>query len=242
MSAALTIANRDFKSFFGTPMGWIAACILFLISGIVFYIIVNILLIRGQSIDPAGDIFGQILSFMNYLNIFIVPAFTMRAMSEEFSHGTYRLLASAPISSWSIVFGKFFGIVFYFAVIGLLLLIYPLYTVIFTTPDVKVMFAGWFGLLLNSAAIISIGLFMGSLTKSPVLSYLGSSFFILLFVFSAFITGMPDWYKNNVNLLALSSDFTRGVIKTGSIATYLAIITVFLTLARFVLKCKKWRI
>lgn len=52
MSATFAIANRDFKSFFGTPMGWIAACILFLISGIVFYIIVHLLLMRGQSIDP----------------------------------------------------------------------------------------------------------------------------------------------------------------------------------------------
>lgn len=179
---------------------------------------------------------------MNYLNIFIVPAFTMRAMSEEFNHGTYRLLAAAPISSWSIVLGKFSGILFYFGVIGLLLLIYPLYTIIFTSPDIKVMLAGWIGLILNSAAIISIGLFIGSLTKSPVLSYLGSSFFILLFIFSAFITGMPDWYKSNVNLLALSGDFTHGVIKTGSVATYLAIVTIFLTLARFVLKCRKWKI
>src|SRR6187402_1432773 len=133
MSATLAIANRDFKSFFGTPLGWIAACILFLVSGIVFFIIVNLLLMRGQAMDPAADIFGQILSFLNYLNIFIVPAFTMRAMSEEFSNGTYRLLAAAPISSWNIVLGKFFGILFYFGVLGLLLLIYPLFTIIFTT-------------------------------------------------------------------------------------------------------------
>lgn len=176
------------------------------------------------------------------MNIFIVPAFTMRAISEELNHGTYRLLASAPISTWSIVLGKFFGIFFYFSVIGLLLLIYPLYTIIFTTPDIKVMFVGWVGLMLNSAAIISIGLFIGSLTKSPILSYLGSAFFILLFVFSAFITGMPNWYKNNINLLALSNDFTHGMIKTASVANYLAIIIVFLALARFVLKCRKWKI
>ncbi len=38
MSVTLTIANRDFRGFFGTPLGWIAACILFLVSGIVFFI------------------------------------------------------------------------------------------------------------------------------------------------------------------------------------------------------------
>lgn len=242
MSAAFAIANRDFKSFFGTPLGWIAACIIFLVSGIVFYIIVNVLLMRGQAMDPAGDIFGQILSFLNYLNIFIIPAFTLRVMSEELHLGTYRLLSSAPISTWNIVWGKFFGVLFYFAVIGLLLLIYPLFTIIFTVPDIKVMISGWLGLMLNAAAIISISLFISSTTKNAVLSYLGSAFFILLFIFSAFIPGLPSWYKTNVNLLTLSQDFTHGVIKTQSIATYLAIVAVFLTLTHFILKCKKWRI
>jgi len=242
MSATFAIASRDFKSFFGTPLGWIAACIIFLVSGIVFYIIVNVLLMRGQSMDPAGDIFGQILSFLNYLNIFIIPAFTLRVLSEELHLGTYRLLSSSPISTWSIVCGKFLGILSYFGVLGLFLLIYPLFTIIFTTPDIKVMLSGWFGLILNSAAIIAIGLFVASTTKNPVISYLGSAFFILLFVFFAYIPGIPSWYKANINLLSLSQDFTRGVVNTGSIATYLGIVVVFLTLTYFILKCKKWRI
>lgn len=242
MSVTLTIANRDFKGFFGTPLGWIAACILFLVSGVVFYIVVQILLMRGQSVDPVSDILGQILGFLNYINIFVVPAFTMRAMSEDLSSGTYRLLASSPISSWSIVFGKFFGVMFYFAVLGILLLIYPLFSIIFTQPDLKVLAAGWIGLMLNTATIVSIGLFISSLTKNPVLSYLGSAFFIILFIFSGFIPGMPEWYKRNVNLLDLSSEFTRGIVKTGAISTFIAIILIFLFLSRFVVESRKWRV
>ena len=242
MSVTLTIANRDFKGFFESPLGWIAACILFLVSGIVFFIVVQILLSRGQSVDPISDILGQILGFVNYINIFVVPAFTMRAMSEDLSSGTYRLLASAPISSWSIVFGKFFGVMFYFAVLGVLLLIYPLFSVIFTQPDIKVLAVGWIGLILNTATIVSIGLFISSLTRNPVLSYLGSAFFIIIFIFSGFIPGMPEWYKHNVNLLDLSSEFTKGIVKTGSISTFVAIILIFLFLSRFVVESRKWRI
>ncbi|KAB8028068.1 ABC transporter permease [Fluviispira multicolorata] len=241
MSVTLAIAERDFKGFFGTPLGWIVACIIFLISGIVFFIVVQMLLIRGQSIDPVADIFGQILNFLNYINIFIIPAFTMKTMSEDLGSGTYRLQASAPISTWSIVGGKFLGVMMYFAIIGILMLLYPLYTVIFTQPDFKVLLSGWLGLILNCATIISIGLFIGSFTRNPIISYLGSAFFILLFIFSGFIPGIPDWYRHSVNLLELSSDFTRGVIKTGSVATYLAIISVFLFLCRFVVESKKWR-
>jgi ABC-2 type transport system permease protein len=242
MSVTLAIANRDFKGFFGTPLGWIAACILFLVSGIVFFIVVQILLMRGQSIDPVSDILGQILGFLNYINIFVIPAFTMRAMSEELATGNYRLLSAAPISSWEIIFGKFFGILFYFGVLGILLLIYPLFSIIFTQPDLKVLLSGWLGLILNTATIISIGIFISSLTKNPVLSYLGSAFFIILFIFSGFIPKMPDWYKHNVNLLDLSAEFTKGIIKTSSISTFLAIILIFLFLSRFVVESRKWRV
>jgi ABC-2 type transport system permease protein len=242
MSVSFTIAQRDFKGFLGTPLGWIAACIIFLVSGIVFFIVVQILLMRGQSIDPVSDIFGQILNFLNYINIFIIPAFTMRTMSEDLGNGTYRLQASAPISTWEIVAGKFLGIKFYFGIIGLLMMIYPFYTVIFTEPDLKVLATGWLGFVLNIATIVSIGLFISAFTRNPVLSYLGSSFFIILFIFSGFIPGAPDWYKRSVNLLELGADFTRGVIKTGSLATYFAIVLVFLFLCRFVMESKKWRV
>lgn len=242
MSVTLSIANRDFKGFFGTPLGWIAACILFLVSGVVFFIVVQLLLIRGQAVDPASDILGQIIGFLNYINIFVIPAFTMRVMSEEFGTGTYRLQASAPISSWEIVGGKFLGIMFYFGVLGILLLLYPLFTIIFTQIDFKVLLSGWIGLILNTATIVSISLFVASLTKNPVLSYLGSAFFIILFIFSSFIPGMPLWYKQSVNLLELGSDFTKGVVKTDSLAIYFAIVCVFLFLCRFVLESRKWRV
>lgn len=241
MKTAYIIAKRDFKSFFGTPLGWIAACIFFLVSGIVFFIVVELLLARGQAMDPASDILGQLVGFLNYINIFIIPAFTMKIMSDDWNHGTYRLQAAAPVSNGSIVFGKFLGIFFYFSVISLFLLIYPLFTIIFTEVDYKVFLSGWLALILNSASIISIGLFISSFTKSPVLSYLGSTFFIMLFLFSSYIPSMPMWYKQSVNLLDLGTDLTRGVVKTNSLAIYCAIIFVFLILSRFVLETRKWR-
>lgn len=240
LQGTFSIAQRDFKSFFGTPLGWIAACILFLVSGIVFFIVTEMLLGRGQSMDPAGDIFGQILGFMNYINIFVIPAFTMKVMSEELHTGSFRLLSSAPISSLSIVFGKFLGVMFYFAVIGALLAIYPLFTFIFTSPDPKVVLSGWVGLMLNTASIVSIGLFVSALTKNQVLSYLGASFFIILFIFSSFIPGAPEWYRHSVNILDLGNDMTRGVIKTATVANFAAVTCLFLFLTRFVISSKKW--
>ncbi|NBO38919.1 hypothetical protein EBU99_10095 [bacterium] len=242
MKAALAIANRDFRGFLGTPVGWIAACILFLVSGLLFTIVTNQLLLRGEAVDPVADIMGSLIGFLNYINIFVVPIFTMRVMSEELAQGTFRLQAGAPISSGEIVAGKFLGIMFYFAVISGLLLIYPLYVAVFAEPDFKVMSAGFAGLVLNIAAIVAIGLFISSLTQNAVISYLGSVFFIILFLFSAYVKGVPEWYQRSVNLLDLGNELSRGILKTSSIAIYVAIVAIFLFLSRLVVETKRWRV
>lgn len=242
MKAALTIAQRDFRGFLGTPVGWIAACILFLVSGLLFTIVTNQLLMRGEAVDPVADIMGSLIGFLNYINIFVIPIFTMRVMSEELAQGTFRLQAGAPITSSEIIGGKFLGIMFYFAVVCSLLLIYPLYVAVFAEPDFKVMGAGYLGLILNIAAIVSIGLFISSLTQNAVISYLGSVFFIILFLFSAYVKGAPEWYQRSVNLLDLGNELSRGIMKTSSVAIYLAIISIFLFLSRLVVETKRWRV
>ena len=242
MSASLAIAQRDFKSFYGTPAGWIAACVIFVIAGLLFYIVTAGLLARGQAVDPVSEIMGSLIGFLNYINIFVVPIFTMRVMSEELSQGTYRLQASAPISSWSIVLGKYFGTMYYFIVIALLLLIYPLYVAVFSAPDYRVMASGWLGMVLNVSAIVSVGLFIGSLTKNAVISYLGTVFLLIGLLFSGYIPGAPEWFQHAVNLLEVGNEFARGVLKTSNLAVYLCVTGVFLFLSQLVLETKRWRV
>ena len=242
MRATIAIAQRDFKGFFGTPMGWIAACIVFSVAGLLFLIVTKNLLMRGQSMDPVSEILNTLYGFLNYINIFIVPIFTMRVMSEELATGTYRLQAAAPLSTTEIVAGKFAGIMFYFVVLSGLMLLYPLFAFIFAEPDLKVMLSGWLGFVLNIASIVSIGLFISSLTKNAVISYLGSVFFIIIFLFSAYISGVPEWYQKSVNILDLSAEFTRGKINTASVAVYATIVGIFLFLSKLVLDTKRWRV
>ncbi len=242
MKAILAIAERDFKGFFGTPVGWIASCIIFLVAGLLFFIVTSQLLARGQAVDPASEILSNLVGFLNYINIFIIPIFTMKVITEELASGTYRLQASAPITTWEIMLGKFSAITGYFLVITCCMLIYPLFVFVFSTPDLKVIAAGWLAMLLNSAAIISISMFIASLSKNAVISYLGSVFFIILFLFSAYITGMPEWYSKSVNLLELGNEMTRGIVKTGSLMIYVSICGIFLFLSRMILESKRWRV
>jgi ABC-2 type transport system permease protein len=241
MRASLTIATRDFKGFFGTAMGWIAAFLIFLSAGIVFFIITSQLLVARQGVDPVSDILQGLFSYLNYIYIFVVPVFTMRVMSDELGSGVFRIQASAPISSWEIVLGKFLGIMFYFATIALLMLTYPAFVFLFSEPDVKVMLTGWLGNVLHIGVLVSISLFVASLTKNSVIAYLGAAIFILLMLFSTFFPAAPEWYRRSLNLLELGSDFGKGMVKTSTLAIYMAFYGVFLFLSRLVVESKRWR-
>jgi len=83
---------------------------------------------------------------------------------------------------------------------------------------------------------------VGSLTDNGVISYLGSVFFIILFLFSAYIDGAPEWYKKSVNILELGNELSRGILKTSSVAIYASIISIFLFLSRLVVETKRWRV
>ncbi len=241
MKASLVIASRDFKGFFGTAMGWIAAFLIFLSAGIVFYIITSQLLLAKQGVDPVSDILQGIFSYLNYIYIFVVPVFTMRVMSDELSNGVFRIQAGAPISSWDIVLGKFLGIMFYFSVLALFMLSYPAFVFLFAEPDIKVMLTGWAGTVLHIGVLVSISLFVASLTKNSVIAYLGAALFILLMLFSTFFPMAPEWYRRSLNLLELGSDFGKGMIKTSTVAIYFAFYGVFLFLSRLVVESKRWR-
>lgn len=241
MGATLTIAVRDFRGFFGTAAGWVAATFVFLAAGIVFFIVTQDLLNAGQATDPVSVILGNMFGFLNYIYIFVVPVFALKAITDDFATGSYRLQAVAPVSTWEVVFGKFFGIMFYFGVLALLMLIYPLFVALFASPDWTVMLVGWGGSVLHVAALVSITLFISSLTKNSVISYLGSALFILVVLLSSYFKVLPEWYTKSVNLLEMSQQFTKGIINTQTLAVYLVVCGIFLFLTRLVLESKKWR-
>jgi ABC-2 type transport system permease protein len=236
------IAKRDFKSFFSLPIVWLAAFVIFSISSIVFYILIQQLLTNPSSDDPIGFVFSTLFHIMEYFNIFIIPVFTMKVASEEIMKGTDSLLRTSPIHSFSIILGKFLGIVGYFCFLTLLLQIYTVYLMIFGHVDLKIALAGAFGYLLNVSLLTALSLFVNYLMKNPMSSYLGSVFLVFGVMFSGLIQGVPEWFKEVTNILTLGEDFYSGLIKTSSLALYAGYIIIFLYICRLMFEMRKWKL
>jgi ABC-2 type transport system permease protein len=104
--------------------------------------------------------------------IFIVPAITMRLLSEEQRSGTIEVLLTAPVDEYTIVLSKFFaGFVMYLVVwapFGLYLLALPLSGA--PAFDYRPLISFFVGLCVTGAAFISMGLFFSSLSKNQIIS------------------------------------------------------------------------
>ena len=61
----------------------------------------------GQRMSLNDIIFRQLLGNMAVVALFMTPMLTMRLFAEEKRQGTIELLATAPITDWQIVLGKF---------------------------------------------------------------------------------------------------------------------------------------
>lgn len=110
----------------------------------------------------------------------VVPALTMRLVSEERSRGTLALLLSAPVSMAQIVIGKFAGVMaFVLLLLGLIALM-PLSLLLGASLDAGLLAAGLIGLVLLGASFVSAGLFVSTLTTQPSVAATGTLGLLLL--------------------------------------------------------------
>ncbi|MDY6991240.1 MAG: ABC transporter permease, partial [Pseudomonadota bacterium] len=102
-----TIAARELRSLFFSPLAWIILGIVQFILGLIFTIQLNQFLQPemqaqiAQAPEAPGltyFIVGQLYIWVGILLLFVIPALTMRLISEERRQYTLPLLFSAPIS------------------------------------------------------------------------------------------------------------------------------------------------
>ncbi len=174
MSRIWTIAKREFKSYFKSPIGWVLFAIYALVSGFYYS-----LLLSYNYVDTSA-----VLNFMRGLFMVLIPIMTMRTFSSEKLNGTEILYQTSPASTLQVVIGKYLGVSLMFLLISSVNLIYVMITLSFNG---LVDFKYWGTLiayLLTGLAYIAIGLFASSLTTSQVIAAIIS--FVIFVGFEVF--------------------------------------------------------
>ena len=247
MTAVLTIARRELASFLRLPVGWIAIALFAFITGLV---VAATALTPGQAASMR-TFFG----FAGWLMLPVVPAVSMRLLSDELKSGTIEPLMTSPAGDAAIVLGKYLG---GFAFLSLLIAPTIIHAIIIhrlsdPKPDWGPIAAGYLLLLLTGGLYLAIGLFASSLTSNQTLAFLATlcTLLVILLTPSVAVAGLsylPERFitpaettLNALNINLRSLDFAKGVIDVGHIVFFLSASAFFVVLSTVVLSSRRWR-
>jgi ABC-2 type transport system permease protein len=235
-----TIAWRELKNLFLSPLAWVALAVLQWFLALTFLQILDqVIRQRAQllALATAPGITELIVPSMfrdaAIVLLLITPLLTMRLIAEERRGRTLPLLFSAPISMTQIVLGKYLGVVMFLALVVLLMTLMPLSLMAGGQVDLGLLAIAMLGLLLTLASFAAIGLFVSTLTQHVIVAAVGAMG-LTLFFWLADWTGQGDPHASTLAYLSLFNhywSFLRGYVDTTSVAYYVLFITTFLVLS-----------
>lgn len=118
------------------------------------------------NIQAAVANFEYVLSFVSIVFVIIVPILTMRVIAEERRQKTDQLLYSLPITTTEVVLGKFLALLIVFLIPVVLICYDPFLFSGFGDVYLLTSYGSIFAFFVMGAALLSIGVFISSLTDN----------------------------------------------------------------------------
>lgn len=243
MSTTLTIAKREFRSNFDSPLAYVVICLGLIALGFVFFYLNG----GFWQADRASlhQLFAQAPRGLSFL---IIPVVTMRLLAEEKRSGTLEMLITLPVKDHEVILGKFLGAWGLVLVLIVATALYPI--MMFVTPwhlgalDSGPVISGYIGLVLYSAAAVSIGLLISALTESQVIAFF-ITFMLLLFLhfLGAAADNAPPFVRDVLAFISFDTrlaPFARGMVSTRDVVYFLSITVGCLMAAFRALERRKW--
>ncbi|MEO5330468.1 MAG: ABC transporter permease subunit [Magnetococcus sp. YQC-5] len=188
MRAIITIALREVRGMFYSPLAWTLLAVLFSICAYMFnagLLNYQIQMMEYQAYGIRGSLpltertIAPMLGNAAVLLLLLMPLLSMRLIAEEKRQGTWAALACSPLSPMVIILGKYLGLMIFLIITIGLLALQPLALYGYANPDTGQFLAGLLGLFLTASAFGAVGLAASSATDNPNVAAV-SSFGILL--------------------------------------------------------------
>jgi ABC-2 type transport system permease protein len=257
MRNALTIAGREVRSYFSSPVAYVLLAAFLALAGYFFYALLTAfnqaLALYSMMRNPEAlqrfnlneMVVRPLLHNMSVLLIFIIPALTMRLFPEEKRSGTYELLLTSPVRIGEIVAGKFLGGLVLVTLMVALSGIFGLILSRYGNPEIPMMLSGYFGLFLMAVAFLAIGTLISSFTDNVVVAYVGTLFALLvLYTIGWLGETLSGFWGSVVRYLSVTDHFqelTKGVIDTKNLVYFATILIVSLFLTHRSVESVRWR-
>ena len=234
------IYKKELRTYFTTPVGYMFAAALILISAAAF----SFTTLQAHTRDTT-----QYFTLMVFIYIVIVPILTMKSFSEERRTKTEQMLLTSPVSLTGMVMAKYLAAMTMLMGTMMLTLIYyipfMLYKAEFSTPGVALIAGDMIALFLIGSAFVSIGVLISSLTENQMVACVVTIIVLLgLFVISFANQYIPSYFIRSIlswiSIFTRFGNFTNGVFDFGATVYYASITVVAIFLTVRVYEKRRW--
>jgi len=257
MRGLWTISKKELKGFLASPNFYLIAFLFTLIFSLTYSLSLSQFIrnlaamvsapgVPSQQMNIHYAVFLRLLSYLNLMLIFVVPALTMKLFAEEKKMRTFDLLLTSPVKSLHIVLGKYLsalGVVF---VLVFLAFLYPLATSSFATIQWAPLIIAYIGIFLVGAVYAAMNLFCSSLTESILIAYVMS----VLLNISIWLVGMgveavdgqmARQIFEHISLNTHLAGLVEGTIRSSALIFLFSVCALFLFLCDRVVESNRWR-
>jgi ABC-2 type transport system permease protein len=242
----VTLLQKEINAFLSSLTGYFVLAVFLLAIGLFVWVIpdVSILEMGYASLDAYFDMAPRIF-------LFLIPAITMRLLSEERKQGTFELLATKPLKDWEIIGAKYLAAVILVTIALLPTLIYFYSVSALGDPvgnlDTGASWGSYIGLLLLAACFVSIGIFASAVTDNQVVAFIIGVFLCYVFYLGfehfselALFYGKTDSIVKAIGIHDHFLSISRGVVDLRDIIYFLTLQAAFLSAATLVITSRKW--
>ena len=237
---------KELNSFFSSLTGLIAAIVFLIINGLFMWVFPGEL----NVLDSGYATLDTLFIIAPWVLLFLVPAVTMRAFSEEKRTGTIELLVTRPISNNQLILGKYFASIMLIIIIIIPALMFFISVYLLGNPvgniDTGGTWGSFIGLFFLAAGYASIGIFASSITENQIVSFIVAvliSFFMYLgleTLASVHAFKGIQYFLVNIGINEHYRSMSRGVIDSRDIVYFVSLSAFFLLATRTVIQSRKW--
>lgn len=251
MRKFLILWRREVAVYFRSPMAYVILFFFLLLTGFNFWSVLTAMNTSPTAVTVVEAYFNTVFFWFAFVLPF--PLITMRLFAEEYKLGTIEPLMTAPVRDLQVLLAKYFGAVFFYAVLwaptALYFLIFQWQTRLAPASSPGSLLGAYAMLLLIGLFYISIGCLASALTRNQVVAAIISFAAIVLMFSWGFLTRLfpnvsqllRDFsdYFSPLNHLAL---FSQGLFDTRPIVFYLSLTFAVLFFTYQVFQFRRWKV
>jgi len=163
MRQVVHIFRKEFSTYFVSPIAYIVIAIFLLVTGWFFFS--TFFLFNQANLRTFYALLPVVFAF-------VIPAITMRLISEEINVGSDEILLTMPVTFRDVILGKFLASVALVVAMLIPTIAYPLTVSLMGQLDWGPVVGGSLSAIFLGAAFSAVGLFASALTRNQIIGFI----------------------------------------------------------------------